>query len=308
MIIYGLDNVKNLPESAVHLTIGTFDGVHLGHQKIIKSAIKGAKQANGISVVLTFWPHPSHFFNPNAPVPTIMSGEIKNHFLEEQGVDIVVQETFTNEFAHLSPEEFVQLLMKVFPQLKTIYAGNDFHFGYQRKGDIHFLERIGEYLGFNVIKQKSILYKGQRISSTRIRAALQEGNIEDANIMLGYPYFSMGLVVTPSFPLSIVWRPELKPKFGIYAIKIQNKNKQKKYDGIGYYRSKSRFPDNKQIIDNEDPRLEIYLCEPSELGPADVLIVEWFKYLGAEPKYDSEEAFQELVAQNIAEVKKCFLI
>ncbi len=282
MIIYGLDHVEDLLKGPVHLAIGTFDGVHVGHQKLIKSAIKEARQSNGISVVLTFWPHPSHFFNPSSPVPTIMSGEIKNHFLEEQGVDIVIQQKFTDEFAHLSPEDFVKLLMKVFPELKAIYAGNDFRFGYQRQGDISFLERIGKVLDFSVVKQKNVSYKGKRISSTRIREALQTGNIKEANIMLGYPYFSMGLVVTAASPLSIVWRPEVKPKFGTYDIKVHSRNRTKKYEGIGYYGNNLEFPDN------ENPRLEIYLPEPTELGPADALTIEWFQFLNPESKYDSK--------------------
>lgn len=270
MILYNIDNITDLPNTEVHLAIGTFDGVHLGHQKIIEAAIQGAKKSNGISVALTFWPHPSTFFNPTSPVPTIMSGDIKNRFLEEMGIDIVIQQKFTNDFAHTTPEDFVKLLKTIFPNLKAIYTGSDFHFGYQREGDVSFLERMGQYQGFMVITQKNILYENKKISSTRIRKALEEGKIEEANAMLGYPYFSIGLVVTSPPPLTITWSPELKPKYGTYAVQIQSGTKPKKNEATATYGIR---PDNK------DPTLEIHLPEPAELETENPLRIEWLKFI-----------------------------
>lgn len=271
MIIHNIENINNLPEGEVHLAIGTFDGIHLGHQQIIKAAIKKAQESNGISVVLTFWPHPSTFFNPNFPTPTIMPADIKNRFLEEMGVDIIIQQKFTPEFAHTTPENFIKLLKTTFPNLKAIYTGTDFHFGHNREGDVNFLERTGQYEGFTVIKQKDVLYEGKKISSTRIRKALQEGKMEEANAMLGYTYFSIGLIMPPFPPLTITWRPELKPKYGTYAIQIQSGNKAKKFETTATYSIPS---------DNKDPTIEIHLRDPTEFETTDPLRVEWLKFLG----------------------------
>lgn len=118
MIVYGLNKVTELPGGEVHIAIGTFDGVHLGHQKLIDSAIEAARKSQGISVVLTFWPHPTTQFRREFAVQTIMPPEIKNHFLEKRGVDLVVQENFTEDFAKTSAKDFVELLKKIFPSSK----------------------------------------------------------------------------------------------------------------------------------------------------------------------------------------------
>lgn len=303
MIIYGLDNVTDLPENEVHLTIGNFDGVHLGHQRLIGSAVKGAKESKGISVALTFWPHPSIFFHPSSPTRTIMSAEIKNHFLEEQGLDVIVQEKFTEEFAHTSPEDFVKMLKKAFPHLTAIYAGSDFNFGYKRQGDVNFLQRIGKREGFRVVKQKSAHYQEQKISSTRIRNALEEGNIEEANIMLGYPYFSTGLVLTLSEPLSVFWNPELRPKYGIYAVKVHSTSKMKRVDGISYY---GTIPTEDKELG--EPNLRLYLTESNAFGPGEALKVEWMKFLYPEPIFHNREEFEKQIEEKITEAKRAFVI
>src|SRR5437016_5547104 len=115
MILHGLNKISELPEGPVHLTIGSFDGVHLGHQKLINAAINAAQKSNGISAVLTFWPHPSAYLKKDSPTLTIMPPEIKNHFLETMGVDVVVQEEFTEQLAKTSAHDFIQLLKSTFP-------------------------------------------------------------------------------------------------------------------------------------------------------------------------------------------------
>lgn len=302
MIVYGLDKVKDLPEGEVHFTIGTFDGVHLGHQELIDSAIKAAKQSNGISVVLTFWPHPSRFFRPENPVPTIMSAEIKSHFLEERGVDLVIQQVFTDDFAQTSAEDFVGLLKRQLPGLKSIYVGGDFRFGYKREGNVDFLIRTGKYLGFNVIRKKSILYRDARISSSRIRQSLLEGRIEEANAMLGYPYFSVGMVVDSEkkekYPtLDIIWQPELQPQYGVYAVNVTCGKNGQRIEGVANYGLKPTLSD---VL---DPTLEVYLFEPTEWGPGDLLTVEWLRFIRGEQKFESKEAFKDQIIKDIEEAK-----
>lgn len=301
MIVYGLNKVTELPDGEVHIAIGTFDGVHLGHQKLIDSAIEAARESQGISVVLTFWPHPTTQFRRESPVRTIMPPEIKNHFLEERGVDLVVQENFTEDFAKTSATDFVELLKKTFPQLKTIYAGENFRFGHKREGNLEFLKKEGERLGFNVIQQPYALYKGEVISSSRIREALKEGRIEDTNAMLGYPYYSSGMVVEKASKgqhptLDIVWRPELKPRFGVYAIKSKAGN-SKEIKGIANYGVAPT------IKNESDPMLQVYLFESTEWGPGDLLTVEWLHFIRPEQKFESMEDLNKQINKDIEEAK-----
>lgn len=302
MIVYGLNKVTELPEGEVHIAIGSFDGVHLGHQKLINSAIEAARESQGVSAVLTFWPHPTTQFRREFSVLTIMPPEIKNHFLEERGVDLVVQENFTEDFAKTSATDFIELLKKTFPELKTIYAGENFRFGHKREGNLEFLKKEGERFGFNVIQQPYSIYKGEVISSSRIREALKEGRIEDANAMLGYPYYSAGMVIEKAITkrqystLDIVWRPKLKPLFGVYAIRAKTGN-NKEIKGIANY---GVAPTMKN---ESDPTLQVYLFEPTEWGPGDLLTVEWLHFIRPEQKFESKEALNEQINKDIEEAK-----
>lgn len=304
MILYDLNKNAELPEGEVHMAIGMFDGVHLGHQKLIDAAIDGAQKCEGISVAVTFWPHPTTFLRRESPVPTIMPPEIKNHFLEEKGIDIVVQKKFTEDFTKTSAKEFVRLLKQSFPELKAIYTGGDFRFGHNREGDLNFLKNEGNHFGFAVIAQSSVLYKGEVISSTRIREALRVGNIEDANEMLGHPYFSTGLVIEKTSPqgqyptLDIVWRPELKPRYGVYAIKARSGKKGTELKGIANYGVAPT------VKNDADPMLQVYLFEePPEWGPGDLLTIEWLHFIRPEQKFESRDALDEQIRKDIEEAK-----
>lgn len=302
MIVYGLDKVTELPKGEVHLAIGMFDGVHLGHQKLIDSAIEAAKKVEGISAVLTFWPHPTRVFVIEHPTLTIMSPEIKDHFLEERGVDLVIQENFTKEFSKTSAKEFVRLIKKALPGLKTIYAGENFRFGRNREGDIEFLKIEGERLGFNVVQQPYALYKEEIISSSRIRKVLLEGKIEDANAMLGYPYYSIGMVIEKvaakgQYPtLDIVWRPEMKPRYGVYAIRARV-GKSKEFKGVANY---GVAPTVKKDV---DPMLQVCLFEATEWGPGDLICVDWLHFIRPEKKFETKEALKEQIDRDIEEAK-----
>jgi len=301
MIVYGLNNVGELPEGEVHIAIGMFDGVHLGHQKLIDSAIEAARKAKGISVVLTFWPHPTNFLRQGRPVEMIMAPEIKDHFLEERGVDLVVQEKFTEDFIKISARDFIKLIKDTFPGLKTVYAGEDFRFGYKREGNLELLEEEGERLGFNVVEQPYVLYKNEVISSTRIREALREAKIEDANEMLGYPYYSTGMIIEEEikgqYPtLDIVWRPELRPRYGVYAI-VARVGKSKEVKGIANY---GISPTTKN---DADAMLRVCLFEETEWGPGDLLTVQWLHFIRPERQFESKEALNEQIGKDIEEAK-----
>lgn len=301
MIIHGLNNVTDLPEGEVHLTIGSFDGVHLGHQKLIDAAIEGAQKSNGISVVLTFWPHPTAYLRKESPVLTIMPPEIRNHFLEERGIDVVVQEEFTEELAKTSANDFIELLKQTFPGLKAIYAGENFHFGHKKEGNLELLKHEGKELGFDVCVEPYAMYQGEIVSSSRIRKALSEGKIEDANEMLGHPYYSTGMVMDKASKgdhptLDIVWRPGLKPRYGVYAVRAKA-GKSKEFKGIANYGVAPT------IKNDADPTLQVYLFETSGWGTGDFLTVEWLHFIRPEKKFESMEALNTQINKDIEEAK-----
>ncbi|MBL4575917.1 MAG: riboflavin biosynthesis protein RibF, partial [Opitutaceae bacterium] len=118
-LFHSLDEVR-LTAKPVHLAVGMFDGVHLGHQSVIESAIHSAQASDGLAGVLTFWPHPSHLFRKEDPIPLIMTSDSKIDFLEQLGIDFIVEETFDRKFAEIRAEDFVSFLLEKIPTLKCL--------------------------------------------------------------------------------------------------------------------------------------------------------------------------------------------
>lgn len=311
MIVHGLDQVPEFEdEKEIHLAIGMFDGLHRGHQELINQAITAARKVDGISAVLTFWPHPSRIVTPSNPISTIMPPIIKAEHLEGMGVDLVIQVEFTREFSEISPEMFLKKIIKIFPNLKAIYEGANFRFGYKHEGDIAFLTQFGKKMGFSVIIGKDVEYKQQLISASRIRQALLDGNLNDVNAMLGYNYYSLGMVVEGAkkenkrgFPtLHFVWQPELKPKYGVYAIKVTYKHEISE-PGIAYY---GVSPAMNQDM---EPILEVELFnETAEWGIGDMLKVQWCYFIREEMKFDNVAALDAQIEKDIEKAKELLVV
>ncbi|MES1195129.1 MAG: riboflavin biosynthesis protein RibF, partial [Opitutus sp.] len=123
-----------LPAKPLHLANGMFDGVHLGHQSVIESAIHSARRSGGLAGVLTFWPHPSMLFRPDRPVPQLMSPAVKRRVLGGLGIDFLIEQGFTREFAGIDAREFVAFLRRCLPQLAAVYVGENWRFGRDRAG------------------------------------------------------------------------------------------------------------------------------------------------------------------------------
>src|SRR4051794_18658273 len=134
-----LEEASRLPARQLHLAIGMFDGVHLGHRAVIDAAIQSARRCEGIAAVLTFWPHPSALFRPDNPTKLIMNPELKAELLERAGVDVMIAQRFTPEFSKIEPEFFVPHLRRFLTRLTTIYVGENWRFGRGRRGDISLL-------------------------------------------------------------------------------------------------------------------------------------------------------------------------
>src|SRR6266702_3755222 len=181
------------PEPAV-LTIGFFDGVHRGHQQVIRHVIDRASQQKAEAVLVTFWPHPQHVLSPEKPKPLLTTLQEKLSLLAALGgLDTVVVMPFTAQLAQLTPWEFLELLRTHF-QLRALVVGADFTFGRNRAGDIAWLQQVGKELDFTV-ETLTLVAGEHRISSTRIRELITAGRIEEAGDLLGRPYTLVGTVV-----------------------------------------------------------------------------------------------------------------
>src|SRR5258708_7044058 len=190
----GLEAAFGLAPRPLHLAIGMFDGVHLGHQTVVESAVHSARRRNGIAAVLTFYPHPSALFRADNPTRLLMPAEMKLSVLGDLGVEVVIQQTFTRVFASITAEDFLPRLKGFLPHLEAVYVGENWRFGQGRKGDVALLVEEGRKLGITVVSASRVNHNGEPISSTRVRGCLVEGQIATANALLGYAYFAEGEV------------------------------------------------------------------------------------------------------------------
>ncbi len=192
-VIRGIPPVANWTPCA--LTIGNFDGVHRGHQALLKKLVATAKAQNLQSCVMTFEPHPIEYFAPEKAPSRILSLRDKLEALAKVGIDQVLVVHFNQHFANLSPEEFVKTILVQGLQVKSILIGDDFHYGAKRAGNFSTLQEAGKVEGFSVERMDTLMESNERISSSAIRTALEQGHLEKARQLLGRPYMLSGHVL-----------------------------------------------------------------------------------------------------------------
>ncbi len=188
--IAGITDFK-LKNTAV--TLGKFDGIHLGHQQLVKLAISH-KQQGLTAVMFSFSLHPGNLFS-DKEFELIYTEEEKLEKVKRFGIDVLVSYPFTEETRHLEPEDFIREILVEKLDAKVIIVGNDFRFGYGRKGDVELLKQFGDRYGYQVVHCDKLRWREEVISSSSIRSAIKDGNIEAANAMLGQPYAIRGEVV-----------------------------------------------------------------------------------------------------------------
>jgi riboflavin kinase/FMN adenylyltransferase len=213
------------PDLKTVVTMGNFDGIHLGHQALVSNAVTEARQWRTESMVFTFEPHPLKLLAPERAPQMIVTHQDKMDMLEALGVDAVIVQTFDRDFANIEAEDFVRRYLVERLNLSKIWLGRDLRFGRARQGDAEDLIRWGSELGFSVGIVEPILVQGKRISSSRIRQLIQQGRVDEVQPMLGRYYFLSGTVVMGhrrgrniGFPTAnLAAATELLPQDGIYA-------------------------------------------------------------------------------------------
>ena len=225
-VYHDIKDFRKIPNAIV--TIGTFDGVHLGHQAVFKQMVDKARQIGGETVVITFFPHPRIVISPNDNrLRLITSQEDKIEHLRRSNIDNLIIINFTKEFSHTSSEDFIKDYVVRYIQPAILVIGYDHHFGSNRSGDFDTLSKLGMEFHFAVEKINEQDIEDITISSTKIRSALQQGDIKLANKLLGYSYSTSGIVThgdsigrTLGFPtanISIKPEYQLIEKAGVYA-------------------------------------------------------------------------------------------
>lgn len=170
-------------------TIGNFDGVHRGHQSIIRQVVEKSKALNARSLVMTFEPLPQEFFQQRVALPRLNRFSEKFHLLKQYGIDEICCFRFNARFAGISANDFISEILIEKLKIKHLIVGDDFKFGHNREGDFNFLKARGEALGLDVHNTDTIQDEGNRISSTLIRKLLMQGEFDRAESLLGHPYF-----------------------------------------------------------------------------------------------------------------------
>jgi riboflavin kinase / FMN adenylyltransferase len=193
-ILHSISDLSRLP-GPLFLAIGVFDGVHLGHQAVVSTSAEHAQAANGTPVVVTFDPHPEKVLRPEAAPHLLTATRHKIALIRDLGVEHLLIITFDKQFAATEPEDFVQQLVKHSKPLREICVGHEWSFGKNRRGNLELLKKLGAKFDFNVVGIPPVTVNGEVVSSTRVRQALEVGDLGKAATMLGREYTILGTVV-----------------------------------------------------------------------------------------------------------------
>ncbi len=270
------------------LTIGTFDGVHIGHQKLIARLNQIKSQTEDKSVILTFFPHPRGVIQYSSEIKMLNTMDEKIQLLNKCGLDHLIIEPFTKEFSQLSALNFTRNILVNQLFIKKLVIGYDHHFGKNREGNFEQLQEYGILYGFDVEEISVQEIENVSVSSTKIRKAIEAGQIEKANGYLGYPYLLTGKIVSgeglgrklnfPTVNINIAEDYKLIPKNGVYIVKTKLKNEIKfGIMNIG----------NRPTVHGKKQTIEVHLLDFSADIYGEIIQVEVLKRLRDEHKFDS---------------------
>ncbi|MFB9862602.1 bifunctional riboflavin kinase/FAD synthetase [Rufibacter immobilis] len=290
IVIQELSQFPSLSHAVV--TSGTFDGVHIGHQKILSRLTETARQSNGQSVVITYWPHPRTVLKPEDDSLRLLSTiEERIEALRQFGVDYLLLLPFTRTFAQLSSEEYIQQILIKAINTKKLVIGYDHRFGKNREGGFDYLQQHAQRYGFEVeeIPRQDIDAVG--VSSSKIRTALENGDVATAARYLGRPYSLTGTVVQgrqlgrtlgyPTANLEPKEKLKLVPAQGIYAVQVQTPS--------GLYKGMLSIGTN-PTVNGTHQTIEVNLFDFSEDLYGQEITLLFMSYLRAEQKFDGLQA------------------
>jgi len=293
---------KFSPQKEILLTIGVFDGVHLGHKHLISRLKELAREQGVLSGVITFSRHPLEVLSPQTKLPSLTGLEQRITLLQDEGVDIVIPLPFTPQLASLSPKQFLGLL-KEYLKMKGLVIGPDFALGKDRQGDTSALRRLGQEMGFSVTVVPPMKIDGEVVSSTAIRQALAKGDMKRAQKLLGRPFSLQGRVVagdkrgtTLGFPTAnLEIEPgRALPAGGVYACRAYIDGRS--YPAMTNIGSRPTFGGGPRLI-------EAYLLGYNGDLYGRELAIDVIGRLRDEKKFDTAEQLKEQIAEDIKQGK-----
>lgn len=289
-------------ENSTSATIGNFDGVHIGHKKILTAIKKEAKQQGLSSCVITFHPHPQKVLQ-NIDIPLLVPIRERLKLLEEQGIDVVACYTFTKDIAKISAQDFVTDILVGKLNLKHLIVGPDFSFGRKREGNLSLLNKMGSEYGFDTEVVETALLDGEIVSSTSIRNLVREGNLIKAGKFLGYNFYIEGQIKEgekrgrqigfPTANLETDW--DILPKVGVYATLANvDGTKHQSITNIGF---RPTFGHSELLIETHifDFNQDIYKKR---------IKVEFVDRVRDEQKFNGPEALVEQIKKDVEKVKE----
>lgn len=275
----------------LHLALGVFDGVHLGHQAVIRRAVEAAALGGGLAGLLTFDPHPIRVIAPaKAPASLLESLEHKAKIVSGLGIGLFIPLHFDAGLAAMEASEFIERLTAA--PVRTIAVGEDWRFGHQRRGDVALLQSESEKRGFHLDAVPPVMFEGDRISSTRIRQAIHDGNLDEASGMLGRPYSVSGPVVRGEqlgrklgFPTANIATGDAQlPPGGVWAVRVSD-TRNTSWGGVANLGVRPTLGGAKRV-------LEVHLFDFSGDLYGQNLEVCFASRLRAEMKFPSLEALR----------------
>ncbi|MBT0526024.1 bifunctional riboflavin kinase/FAD synthetase [Riemerella anatipestifer] len=287
-VISSISEYKNTSPTA--LSIGMFDGVHLGHQSIIKNLKKISDEKKLSSGLLTFWPHPRTIFNPNENLKLLNTLAEKTSLIENLGVDFLFLQNFDEDFRNLSADDFVKEILVDKLNVKHLIIGYDHRFGKDKKGDFNLLQKMATEFDFEVQQLDAIQLENQNISSTKIRNAITSGDFKSANDMLGYHYPLSGKVIhgkkigrTIGYPTANISIDNIKllPKKGAYIVEVWIDNL--------FYKGMLSVGTNPTVSGTE-LSIEVYILDFNKDIYDQDITIKFRDFLHEEIKFDGLEA------------------
>jgi len=296
-----------LTDTDTVITVGTFDGIHLGHKSIIQKLTETARKRNCKSVVFTFNNHPRNVLQSDKWLKLITTIQERNTLLSQMGVDYIYIQDFTKSFSQLTGSAFIQSMLIEKLNLKHLIVGYDHHFGRDRLGDINTIKNIGLVSGFDVSKVEPLEIGNIKVSSSKIRKALESGDIHIANQLLGYDFFITGTIIQgnklgreigyPTANVKITDSLKLVPATGVYAVEAIVKNQN--YIGMMNIGFRPTVTENSSASS-----IEIHLIDfEGDIYESDITVMFKLK-IRNEKKFESITDLQAQLAKDKEYVKR----
>jgi riboflavin kinase/FMN adenylyltransferase len=289
------------------ITIGNFDGVHIGHRRILERVVEIAREHGWTPAVLTFDPHPTKVVAPARAPKLLSTVEQRSELMRAAGIELVTVIPFDRNFSELTAEEFAKRILVDKLNAKAVLVGENFRFGNRQSGDTQLLRELGEKYGFSTEIIAGIKTRGRMVSSSEVRKLLESGNVSTACRMLGRPYELEGEVVTghgigskQTVPtLNLATNAEVLPATGVYTTRtrdLQDERKWKSITNVGY----------RPTFDGKALTIETFLLEPLTGDTPKRIGVSFLRRVRDERKFDSPEALKSQILRDVARAQTYF--